>query len=147
MNATLNAILKVKFSARAVAVGAALWWVTVSAQAGRSCEAAAPTVNTVQRAMQLAEHALQKLDQSGAQVVLLARIGQDLSGYGLRYSHFGFAYKPAEGAAWRVVHKLNQCGTATADIYRQGLGEFFLDDMFEYEAAMVVPSPDRKSVV
>ena len=142
LNSTLSATSSIAFSARAVAVGAALWLITVSAQAGRSCEAAAPTVDTVQQAMQLAEHALQKLDQSGAQVVLLARIGQDLSGYGLRYSHFGFAYKQANDAAWRVVHKLNQCGTATSDIYRQGLAEFFLDDMFEYEAAMVVPSPD-----
>ncbi|HEY9238928.1 MAG TPA: DUF2145 domain-containing protein, partial [Burkholderiaceae bacterium] len=74
------------------------------------------------------------------QVVLLARAGQDLGAYGLRYSHLGFAYR--DGARWRVVHKLNQCGTANGSVYRQGLGEFFLDDLFEYEAAIVVPQPE-----
>jgi hypothetical protein len=44
--------------------------------------------------------------------------------------------------AWRVLHKLNACGTASADIWRQGLGEFFLDDLWRYEAAWVVPTPD-----
>ena len=28
------------------------------------------------------------------------------------------------------------------DIYRQGLGEFFLDDLYEYEAAFSVPTPE-----
>jgi hypothetical protein len=126
---------------RAAAVGTALLLAAIHAQAGRSCEAVAPTVDAVQRSMRLAENTAQMLDQSGANVVLLARIGQNLSAYGLRYSHFGFAYRTAQGAPWRVVHKLNQCATATSDIYRQGLGEFFLDDMFEYEAAMVIPTP------
>ena len=90
--------------------------------------------------MALAEHTAQQLDRSGAQVVLLARAGQDLSEYRLRYSHLGFAYR--DGERWRVVHKLNACGSALASVYRQGLGEFFLDDLFEYEAAIVVPRAD-----
>lgn len=110
-----------------------------AAQAGRSCEARAPTVDAIERSMQLAEHTAAKLDASGAQVVVLARAGQNLSEYGLRYSHLGFAYRDTNG--WRVVHKLNQCGSARASIYRQGLGEFFLDDLFDYEAALVVPTP------
>jgi len=40
-----------------------------------------------------------------------------------------------------VVHKLNACGSARADVYRQGLGEFFLDDLHEYKAGVVVPDP------
>ncbi|CAM5788517.1 DUF2145 domain-containing protein [Rhizobacter fulvus] len=107
------------------------------AQAGRSCENRPPTVSAVERSMALAEHTAQQLDRSGAQVVLLARAGQDLSEYHLRYSHLGFAYR--DGERWRVVHKLNQCGTANGSVYRQGLGEFFLDDLFDYEAAIVVP--------
>ena len=124
------------------AVGASLWVIAIDAQAGRSCEAQAPTVDAVQRSMQLAERTAKKLNQSGAQVVLLARAGQNLGEYGLRYSHLGFAYRAQEGAPWRVMHKLNQCGTGTSDVYRQGLGEFFLDDLFEYEAAMVIPAPE-----
>jgi hypothetical protein len=126
-------------NANAVLIAAALMWAT-AAHAGRSCENKAPTVNAIQRSMLLAEHTAKALDQSGAQVVMLARIGQNLSEYGLRYSHFGFAYR--DGSQWRVVHKLNQCGTAHAAIYRQGLGEFFLDDLYEYESALVVPTPE-----
>ena len=110
------------------------------AHAGRSCENKRPTADAVSRSMLLAEHTAKQLDQSGAQVVALARVGQNLSEYGIRYSHFGFAYR--DGTKWRVVHKLNQCGTANGSLYRHGLGEFFLDDLYEYEAAVVVPSPE-----
>lgn len=112
----------------------------LQAQAGRSCEQVKPTPAVITKGMQLAERTSQALDASGARVVILARAGQDLSKYGLRYSHLGLAYK-TEAGPWRVVHKLNQCGTAVADIYRQGLGEFFLDDLWRYEAAWVVPAP------
>jgi len=112
----------------------------LQAQAGRSCEQVKPTPALIVKGMQLAERTSQQLDASGARVVLLARAGQDLGKYGLRYSHLGIAYKTDEGP-WRVVHKLNQCGTAVAAVYRQGLGEFFLDDLWRYEAAWVVPAP------
>ena len=70
---------------------------------------------------------------------MLRRAGQDLSKYGLGWSHLGLAYR--EGPRWRVVHKLNRCGSAQAAVYRQGLGEFFLDDLHEYKAAVVIPTP------
>lgn len=111
-----------------------------AAHAGRNCDAAKPTVQTITRGLTLAERTLAALDASGAQVVVLARAGQDLGKYGVRYSHLGFAYKAPGG--WRVLHKLNQCGTADGALYRQGLGEFFLDDLWRYEAAWVVPQPE-----
>ena len=112
----------------------------VKAHAGRSCEQRKPTPALITQGMQLAERTSQALDASGARAVLLARAGQDLGKYGLRWSHLGIAYKTDAGA-WRVVHKLNQCGTAVAGLYRQGLGEFFLDDPWRYEASWVVPTP------
>ena len=135
---------------RGAAACALLALVAGGARAGRSCESKPPTVDAVQRSLTLAQHTAAKLDASGAQVVVLARAGQDLSAYGLRYSHLGLAYRespPATGgkaspAVWRVVHKLNQCGTAQAAVYRQGLGEFFMDDLFEFEAAIVVLAPE-----
>ena len=126
-------------SARFV-VGLLLAGAAVTAQAGRSCEGKPPRVDAVERSMALAERTARVLDQSGAQVVVLARAGQNLGDYGLRYSHLGLAYRDANG--WRVVHKLNQCGTAQASIYRQGLGEFFLDDLYRFEAAWVVLAPE-----
>jgi hypothetical protein len=110
------------------------------AHAGRSCEQKPPEAANVQRAMTLAANTARALDASGAQVVVLARIGQDLSKYGVTWSHLGLAYK--DGAQWRVAHKLNQCGSAQAAVYRQGLGEFFLDDLHDYRAGLVVLAPD-----
>ncbi len=130
---------------------AGLAMAATTAHAGRSCEARPPEAVNVVRALQLAERTAAALDASGAQVVVLARAGQDLRKYGLRWSHLGFAYRESVGEAaadgsvtpsiWRVVHKLNACGSATADVYRQGLGEFFMDDLFRYEGAYAVPTP------
>lgn len=122
-----------------LALGAALAG-ALPAQAGRSCEARQPDAANVQRGLDLALRAHQTLNASGAKVVMLARAGQDLSKHGLRWSHVGWAYK--EGDAWRVLHKLNQCGTPRGDVYRQGLAEFFLDDPFEYRGAYAVPTPE-----
>jgi hypothetical protein len=115
-----------------------------AAHAGRSCEQKPLTARTIEQGMALAQRTAQALDaehaRSGARVVVLARAGQDLSKYQLRYSHLGWAYKTAQGP-WHVLHKLNQCGTSTGDLYRQGLGEFFLDDLWRQEAAWAVPGP------
>ena len=117
------------------------------AHAGRSCDAApALKTATVERGLQLAERTRQALESSGAQVVVLARAGQDLGKYGLRYSHLGFAWRQPDasqpgGAVWRVLHKLNQCGTREAALYRQGLGEFFLDDLWRFGRCCSTPAP------
>jgi hypothetical protein len=132
---------------RALVVAAAIAVATTTAHAGRSCEQRPPTALAVGRAMLLAEATARRLNQSGADVVVIARAGQNLSEYGLRYSHLGFAYRQREGdsTVWRVVHKLNQCGSARASLYRQGLGEFFLDDLWQYEAAVVVLAPQAQA--
>jgi hypothetical protein len=54
----------------------------------------------------LAGRTVQALDASGAQALVLARAGQNLTRYGLQWSHLGFAYREADGS-WRVLHKLN----------------------------------------
>jgi len=137
--------------------------------------------------MALAERTQRSLDASGADVVLLAREGQDLRQYGLTYSHLAFAYRgtilvapampsvqpvsplaamgdpvaaatstsapnaapttPSPRTVWRIAHKLNRCGTAEAGVYRQGLGEFFLDSPFRYEAAYVVLAPEAQAAL
>lgn len=131
-------------SAAALLMAAVL---VLPAHAGRSCDAQPLKAQTVERGLALAERTLKALDASGAQVVVLARAGQDLSKYGLHYSHLGLAYRQPDGNGgpgayvWRVLHKLNHCGTQEAALYRQGLGEFFLDDPWRLEAAWVVPAP------
>jgi hypothetical protein len=126
-----------------VLAAAVLVLASAAAQAGRSCENRPLSAESIKRGMQLAERTANALDRSGAQVVVLARRGQNLDEYHLRYSHLGLAYR--DGKVWRVVHKLNQCATARASVYRQGLGEFFLDDLYEYEGAMVVPTPEAQA--
>ncbi len=131
----------------AALLAASLGLVAPPATAGRPCEERPATVTEVTRGMALAEATARRLDATGAQVVVLARAGQDLSSYGLRWSHLGFAYRDGDGAhaLWRIVHKLNQCGTADAALYRQGLGEFFLDRPFRYEAAFVELSAEAQA--
>jgi hypothetical protein len=131
----------VNLTSRTALIAAALSTFAVAAHAGRSCENKPPAVDAIQRSMALADQTAKVLDRSGAQVVVIARMGQNLSEYNIRYSHLGWAYRDGSNK-WRIVHKLNQCGTAHAAVYRQGLGEFFLDDLYQYEAAVVIPKPE-----
>jgi hypothetical protein len=103
----------------------------------------------MRRDLALAASVAQQLDEmarrDGTRVLLIARAGQDLGQYGLRYSHLGIAYRDdaalAGRGAWRVVHKLNQCGSSQSTLYRQGLAEFFGDGLYVHEAGVVVLKP------
>ena len=139
MRRWLRAVLQMLAAALAVVL-AGLFLFPINAHAGRSCEERRADPATLAQGLTLAQRTAEQLDASGARVVVLARAGQDLGKYGLRYSHLGLAYKTDAGT-WRVVHKLNHCSTAVAAVYRQGLGDFFLDDLWRYEAAWVVPTP------
>ncbi|MFG6464369.1 DUF2145 domain-containing protein [Roseateles sp. DXS20W] len=121
--------------------------VATAAHAGRPCEEKQPTVRQIEQGLNLAQATARQLDASGAQVVILARAGQDLSKYGLQWSHLGFVYKDPQAGVWRVAHKLNQCGTDHAALYRQGLGEFFLDRPHRYDAAFVVLKPELQQAL
>jgi hypothetical protein len=128
-------LLPLAFAACSMLAANAAW-------AGHRCEAFHPSVVQLQQGLALAQHTQAALQASGAQVVLLARAGQDLSAYGLHWSHMAFAVRDETTGTWRVVHKLNACGTPRAALYRQGLGEFFMDNPWRYEAAFVVPTPE-----
>ena len=108
------------------------------AQAGTVCEEKKVEVAPFLKAMLLAENTARALDASGAQVAMIARVGQDLSKYGLRYSHMGYVRR--DQGRWLVVHELNLCGSAQSALFDEGLANFFLDDMFAYETAILVPS-------
>ena len=60
-------------------LAAALLIAVGAAQAGRSCEARPPSASSVERSLTLAQHTAERLAASGAQVVVLARAGQNLS--------------------------------------------------------------------
>ncbi|WP_244269649.1 DUF2145 domain-containing protein [Chromobacterium haemolyticum] len=108
-----------------------------AALAGRSCEEQTITPATFGKAMAAAEQLRQKLDASGGDVAVIGRVGQDLSRFKLRYTHVGIAYRQAEGR-WRVAHLLNDCGSASSDLWYEGLGNFFLDDMHSFESVALL---------
>ncbi|MCZ2497634.1 DUF2145 domain-containing protein [Xylophilus sp. Kf1] len=114
-------------------------------RAGQACDSKPMDTASIERGMALAQATARALDLSKAQVVILARAGQDLSRWNISWSHIALVYRGPDGR-WRVMHKLNQCGTDQAAVYRQGLGEFFLDQPWRYEAAFSVlkPSVQRK---
>ncbi len=135
--------MRFRFNAFFIAAGALLVG-AAAVHAGQRCDAARPTVRVIERGLNLAQRTASALDathdRDGTRVVLLARAGQDLRKYGQHFSHLAWAYKTPEGP-WRVVHKLNECGTDQSILTRQGLGEFFLDDLWRYEAAWLAPAP------
>jgi hypothetical protein len=128
---------------------ASLAGIGTPALAGQNCEARRPTLDSIRRDLALAASVARQLDdmaqRDGTRVVFIARAGQDLSRYGLRYSHLGIAYRDdaaLEGrGAWRVVHKLNECGSSRSTLHRQGLAEFFGDGLYLHEAGVVALKP------
>jgi hypothetical protein len=112
------------------------------AQAGRTCQELKPDPLTVQKALQLALRTRDALEASGAEIALVGRVGRDMSKHGLRYSHMALALRDHPKGRWHLTHMLNQCGTATAALYDEALGNFFLDDVFDFEAVIVVPARD-----
>ncbi|WP_148713936.1 DUF2145 domain-containing protein [Chitinolyticbacter meiyuanensis] len=110
-----------------------------TAIAGQSCETAPMTLAEARTGLALAEAVQARLDASGSDVAVVARVGQDLSKYGLFYSHAGVVWRSAPGAPWRVVHLLNDCGTAHSDLWAQGLGNFFLNGIHAPQAAVLIP--------
>jgi len=123
-------------------LAAMLLGAAAAAHAGQNCEPKPMTVDEVQRSLDLAQRSMQALDASGAQVAIIARAGQNLSQYGLRYSHAGFAWRDHPAGRWVVVQLLNDCGTADSALYNDGLGNFFLSGLFQYKAELILPSPE-----
>lgn len=121
------------------------------ALAGRSCEPREPSAQEVQRGFETGLHLYERLSRlSGPwgpspEVVLIGRVGSDLSKHGLRYSHMGFAVRDHAQGPYTVLHLLNHCARSTSDLYVQGLVNFFLDDPFAYDTLIVVPAPELQA--
>jgi hypothetical protein len=77
---------------RAVAA-AALALAVPTAFAGTPCEEQVASPELLVRSMQMADLTRTALEGIGDDVVLIARVGQDLSAYRLTYSHAAFAVR------------------------------------------------------
>ena len=111
-----------------------------TALAGTPCSDKQPQPASIQQAFQAAYRVHQRLETLQPRIALLGRVGQDLSQYGLRYSHIAFVMKDLASGQWRVTHLLNACNSNHSDLWQEGLANFFLDDLHAYEALLIVPS-------
>jgi hypothetical protein len=110
---------------------------TTPAFAGTQCSEKIASPQSIAVAAESAQRVLQQLEKQNAPVALLARNGADLKKYGLHYSHVGFVVRDHADGRWTVVHLLNQCQSSRADIYAQGLVNFFTDDLQSQDARIV----------
>lgn len=123
------------------AVILALLAASVPARAGQPCEERPLAPHELVLSMDLAQRTVEALDASGARAALVSRAGQDLSRYGLRYSHMGIAVRDHPKGRWTVVHELNDCGSAASGLYDEGMGNFFMTDLYRHEAQLLIPGP------
>jgi hypothetical protein len=114
---------------------------TLAAHAGQECaERPAATAEALEQGSQLGKKVREQLEQSGASMALIGRIGLDLSEYGQRYSHMGVAFRDHVLKRWQVVHLYNACGKGDSDILTQPLESFYETSLFDAEALVVIPS-------
>ncbi|MBS0213694.1 MAG: DUF2145 domain-containing protein [Proteobacteria bacterium] len=112
------------------------------AHAGTACTNQPITPAQLAAASATAERTYAALEQVDAPLALIARHGQNLSKYGLYYSHVGFAVRDRPEGRWTVVHLLNACGTDHAGLYAQGLVNFYADDLVDQDTRIVWLKPD-----
>jgi len=113
----------------------------LAAMAGRNCDETPPDAAKTQKAIRLSKQVRDTLELSGASLALVGRIGSDQSKRGVRYTHVAYLLRDHPAGAWTVVHELNSCGSGNSDLFDEGLANFYMDDLFEYETRVVIPSP------
>lgn len=101
----------------------------------------APSAHSVLDAARLAERTYHVLDALSDNVVLLARMGQNLEQFGLKYSHLGFAVRGLRRGEWGVIHLLNASDGRTSGIYQEGLVNFYSDSPYRFESCVFTLPP------
>ncbi|MCF8174223.1 MAG: DUF2145 domain-containing protein [Burkholderiaceae bacterium] len=119
--------------------------IALPAFAGQSCEEQDPTPDSLRKSFELGLATRKALDDSGAQVVILARSGQDLSKYGLSWSHAGLIWRDHPAGRWIAVHLLNDCGSDQSALYNEGLANFFADTPLRWEGLVIIPDAEMQS--
>jgi len=115
--------------------------------AGTACRTTTASPQAIAAAAETARAVASALDARDRPVALLARVGTDLSKYGLRYSHVAFVLRDHPDGRWTVVHELNECGTARSALYTQGLVNFFVDDLVVQDAKIVWPDDETSAAL
>ncbi len=115
--------------------------------AGRECTSRTPSPAETAKAVTLAQEVVKALDASGVQLALIGRVGSDQTARGIRYTHVSFAMRDHPKGRWTMTHLLNVCGQGTSDLYDEGVGNFFLDEVFAFESKVIVPNPSAQAAL
>lgn len=117
----------------------AAFFAAPNAQAGSACQQREVGASELRKASVATLKVVAELEAHDRPFAIISRVGQDLSKFGLRYSHAALVVRDHPAGRWTVVHQLNYCGTAESGIYVEGLLNFFLDDLLLYEAHLIWP--------
>ena len=138
-------MMRVKLLARGAVVGLCLlllWRADpAAAQSAARCESMPLSVGTLADASNAAARLHRLLESENRRVAVIARVGDDISERGLKYTHAAFAWRGHPRGDWTVVHVLNHCGSARAGFFEQGLLNFFLDDLHNMDVWVMTPPP------
>ncbi len=110
------------------------------ASAGQTCGEKAATPEGMAQSARLAAQVLEALEAKQLSFALIARVGVDLSEFGLRYSHVGAAWRDHPRGRWFTFHLLNRCGTGQSELLEQSLEDFFKVELHSYQALIVAPT-------
>ena len=85
------------------------------AMAGGGCTAARISGEELARRAEWAVQIYHELDGSNSELALIARVGSDVSQYGLRYTHIGFVWRDHPKGRWGAgayaEHLRSRCRT------------------------------------
>lgn len=119
----------------------------LSSPALADCEVVPHTLGEVQRAVHAGSALREALDDTGATVAFVARIGSDQSKRGIRYTHAGLAWRDHPAGRWHFIHLLNHCGSDASELFDDGPVDFFLERPFRYDALVLVPKTELQHAI
>lgn len=122
------------------------WYILVSAGvalAGTDCRKTEISPQELARASEVAVNTYTELEKRNQPVALVARVGKNLEKYGLKYSHVGFVLRDHPDGRWTVIHLLNQCGTDHSGLFAEGLVNFYIDDLLNFDTKIIWLAPEK----
>lgn len=129
--------MKLHRAFQSIVIGIVVIITAMPAHAGKECREHRVSVKEFRSALQTAEALKAHLNRSEGTIALLARVGSDISSYGLKYTHIGIAWKSSVGDDWNVVHQLNPCSTDRSVLRVHGLANFMLDDLLRHDVKII----------
>ncbi len=116
-------------------------------QTAANCERKGLSKDALDKATTMGIKLYHELEHHNPEMALVARVGSDLSRYGMTYSHMGIVRRNHPAGKWIFTHLLNQCGQPTSSLFDEGLITFFTDSPFRYQALLVIPDSELQGEI